>query len=55
MKANPRHLVDSVTKKAAAFFKISRSVFSLAFSRRRRVNSARSTAARSFTDSACGI
>src|SRR5687767_5993707 len=42
-EGEPRHLVDSVTKKAAAFFRISRSVLSLAFSRRSRVSSARSS------------
>ena len=39
-----RHLVDSVAGKAATFFKISRSVLSLPFSRRSRVSSARSAA-----------
>jgi len=41
-EGEPGHFVDSVTKKAAAFFRISFSIRSCAFSRRNRTTSARS-------------
>jgi len=43
-EGEPRHLVDSSTKKAAASFTISRSVRSVTFSHRNRAGSARSAA-----------